>query len=467
MSSLAPDRHPAPAAAKPGWAPDRVVVRVALVLAAVMLLAQVIGLVFFLGGRDLLFRGGSGGAIEGRLHETAAAILATGAAERDGLAAQLSGEGIAFQAWPAFRPQAPVVELPGFRLLRDRLLRDRAASIDQVLIEAPIAPEDLGPPLPWSRPDPDLPVTAWLRLRDGTWLAAGMRAGALSGEHPPFFGVLPWLGAALSVLLVSWLVARRVTASLRRYAAAAERFGRDLGAAPLPEAGPVEVRAVIQAFNRMQSRLKRFVADRTRMLAAMSHDLMSPISRLRLRGESLPPGEGRNRVLADLALMERMVGATLDFARDDVAAEPRQRLDLASLVQSICQECEETAGGRKVSYRGTGYLEVVAAPLALSRAIRNVVENALKHGGGAEVALAALPGEARIEIADCGPGIPPELLERVFEPFYRLDAARSPDIEGSGLGLAIARNALRAHGGEIVLANRAGGGLSAVVSLPC
>ncbi len=446
---------------------DRIVVRVALVLIVVMLLAQAVAFVFFVSGRPLLDRLGDPAAIAGRLQAAAAALQAAPPSGRAAVAARLSAPDLAISFAAQFQPRDLVVDLPGFFPLRDRLLNDLQASIDQVMIEAPMSPRDLGPPLPWSRPAGNLPVTLWLRLRDGGWLRAGSTAGELLPQRPLFIPI-PWIGAALSILLVSILVARRVSGSLGRFAAATERFGRDIGAAPLAEAGPAEVRAVLRGFNLMQARLRRFVDDRTSMLAAISHDLMTPISRLRLRAEALPAGEDRTRMLADLALMDRMVAATLDFARDDVAAEKRLRLDLASLVQAICDECggDDSDGGERARYLGPDYLELVAAPLALSRAVRNVVENAIKYGGRAEVSLRLGSAGAEIAVSDAGPGIPDAELERVFEPFYRLDRARSSEAGGSGLGLAIARNVLRAHGGEIVLENLAGGGLRATLSLP-
>ena len=444
---------------------DRLVVRVALVLIAVMLLAQAIAFIFFVGGRPLLDALGDSAAIARRLQAAATALQAAPSSERAALATRLRGPGLAISAEAQFQPRDLVVDLPGFYPLRDRLLTDLQGSVDQVVIEAPLSPRDLGPPLPWSRPDRGLPVALWLRLRDGGWMRVGSTAGELLPQRPLFIPV-PWIGAVLSILLVSALVARRVSSSLGRFAAATERFGRDIGAAPLAEAGPAEVRAVLRGFNLMQARLRRFVDDRTSMLAAISHDLMTPISRLRLRAEALPAGEDRARMLADLDLMDRMVAATLDFARDDVAAERRQRLDLASLVQAICDECgaDESDGVERARYLGPDYLEIVAAPLALSRALRNVVENAVKYGGRAEVVLGLGSAGAEIAVCDAGPGIPEAELDRVFEPFYRLDRAR--DAGGSGLGLAIARNVLRAHGGEISLENLPGGGLRARLTLP-
>jgi signal transduction histidine kinase len=208
------------------------------------------------------------------------------------------------------------------------------------------------------------------------------------------------------------------------------------------------------------------------MLAAISHDLRTPLSRLRMRAEAQGPSLDQRKSLADLDLMDRMIAATLSFARDDVAGEARVKVDLASLAQTVCDEIADAGG--TATYQGPLYLEIEAAPLSLMRAITNVVENAVKYGTQAEVRLTALATRIEITVADRGPGIPAASRERVFEPFYRLDTARSPDgvaagigeMGGTGLGLAIARHAFRAHGGDISLQNRAGGGLLATLTLP-
>lgn len=428
-----------------------------------MLLAQAIGFLIFLCVKYQLLPLGNLDPIELRFKTPAVALLAAPLTERSRIATELSAPGFTIRAMPEFQPQALAVDIPPLFRLRDRLLDRLAGTIDQFVVEAPLKARDLGPPLPFHRPDAAMPITVWLRLHDRSWMAVTLPAGALMPAEPMHL-IIPIIGAALSILLISFFAARRISGSLRRFAGATERFGVDIKAAPVPEVGPAEVRAVIHAFNLMQARLKSFVEDRTQMLAAISHDLLTPISRLRLRSEALAPGEERYRMLADLDLMNRMITATLDFARDDVAAETRRRLDLASLVLSICDELGDS--GKPVEYLGPTYLEIVAAPLALSRGIRNVVENAAKYGIEAKVILSLAPGEVHITVSDDGPGIPREELERVFDPFYRLDKARSLEPGGSGLGLAIARNVMRAHGGEIVLRNGEAGGLVARLSMP-
>ena len=260
---------------------------------------------------------------------------------------------------------------------------------------------------------------------------------------------------------------RGISRSLRHLAGGAEQLGIHMNAVPLAVAGPREIRSVTRAFNRMQDRLKRFVADRTQMLAAISHDLRTPLSRLRLRAEALAAGSERDRILADLALMDRMIAATLSFARDDAAREKRVMVDLASLVHSVCDEIVDAGGD--ATYQGAAYLAIEAAPLSLLRAVTNVIENAVKYGGRARVSLTETPDSIEIAVGDAGPGIPLAEQERVFEPFYRLDPARSPSAAAAGsmgLGLAIARHVLRAHGGDVTLANGDAGGLLVCLTLP-
>jgi signal transduction histidine kinase len=428
-----------------------------------MLLAQAIGFLIFLSVRYQLFPLGNLESIEQPFKDSAIALLVAPVADRPRIAAEMSKPDFTVRALPDFQPMDLAIDIPPLFRLRDQLLKQLAGTVDQLVVEAPMKVENLGPPMPFQRPDGDLPITVWMRLQDRTWIAVTVPAGRLVPAEPLYL-IIPISGAIVSILLISLLAARRISDSLRRFAGAAERFGIDLKAAPLTESGPAEVRVVIRAFNKMQARLKRFVEDRTQMLAAISHDLLTPVSRLRLRSEALPQGEERLRMLADLDLMNRMITATLDFARDDVASETRQPLDLASLLQSIADEFADA--GKPVVYEGPDYLPTVAAPLALSRGIRNVVENAVRYGSRADVKLALSAGEAVITVEDDGPGIPEGELERVFEPFYRLDKARSLEPGGSGLGLAIARNVMRAHGGEIILRNRNEGGLVAQLNLP-
>lgn len=310
-------------------------------------------------------------------------------------------------------------------------------------------------------PSPALRIA--VRLNDGSWL--NVLAPFEFGDslwRPRF--IFPLLLALVLVTGVALVAVRKATRPFALFAAAAERLGVDVAAPPMAETGPREVRQAIQAFNVMQGRIARFVQDRTQMLAAISHDLKTPITRLRLRAEFMEDDEQRAKMLGDLAEMEAMIAATLAFARDDSAREPRLRLDLAAMVQGMAEDMEDLGAG--CTYAGPQSLVTEARPAALKRAIANLVDNAIKYGGGARLSLSQAGGEVILTIDDDGPGIPDGDVERVFAPFVRLETSRSRDTGGSGLGLAVARAAIRAHGGDIRLANRAEGGLRVTVSLP-
>jgi signal transduction histidine kinase len=205
------------------------------------------------------------------------------------------------------------------------------------------------------------------------------------------------------------------------------------------------------------------------MLAAIGHDLRTPITRLRLRAEFMDDDEQRRKMLADLDEMEQMISATMAFARDDAAAEPASPIDIAALCRTVVDEAADARPelAEKITYEGPERLTARARPVALKRALANLVSNALTYGGAARLRLStAEGGMVRLEIEDDGPGIPEAEIERVFQPFRRLEESRNRETGGTGLGLTIARNILRAHGGDVVLRNRPGGGLTAVASLP-
>ncbi|MDW8371456.1 MAG: ATP-binding protein, partial [Geminicoccaceae bacterium] len=314
---------------------------------------------------------------------------------------------------------------------------------------------------PWRRSR--LVAAVAIALPDGRWLnARGDLPPAPPGFARPYIAMLLVL-AALLVLAVL-LGTRRATRPLVGLAEAAELLGRGEPGGPLPEQGPEEIRRAIAAFNRMQDRLSRFIADRTRLLAALGHDLRTPITSLRLRAELLDDEEARARICATLEEMQRMVEATLAFARDEAMGEPVREVDLAALVEGVVEDLAELGGDARL----VASEPVVARirPAAVKRAIRNLVENALAYGRRARVSLAREGGEAVVTVDDDGPGIPPEKLEEVFEPFVRLETSRSAETGGVGLGLAIARGIVRGHGGDVTLANRPEGGLRATLRLP-
>jgi len=260
------------------------------------------------------------------------------------------------------------------------------------------------------------------------------------------------------------IVVSRAFRPLALFAAAAERLGVDVNAEPLNESGPREVRGAARAFNQMQGRLKRFIQDRTQMLAAISHDLRTPITRLRLRAEFIDDADQREKMLHDLDEMETMIAATLAFARDDAANEPLKDTDVAALVASICADYQ--ASDYDAAFSGLSTLHLNVRPLALKRAITNLVDNAVKYGEQARVSLARSGDTAVLLIEDDGPGIPENERERVFAPFVRLEASRSRETGGTGLGLTIARNIIRGMGGDVEILSGDPQGLRVRVTLP-
>ena len=302
-----------------------------------------------------------------------------------------------------------------------------------------------------------------VKLADGQWLAFDT---TLPQGPPPVSWQFLISMALMGVIVIAvsvWAV-RRVTAPLGLLAGAADRLGRDVTAAPLAEAGTVEMRHAARAFNRMQERLRRLIESRTQMLAALSHDLRTPLTLLRLRTEDVANAEERDKMLATIGEMDEMIGQTLAFARDEVNAEPRRRVDIAALVSSIADDMGDA--GLPVSMQPAAPLTYDCQPGALKRALTNLIDNAVKYGQRARVAVAATAKAVDITIDDDGPGIPEAELAKVFQPFYRVEDSRNRDTGGTGLGLAIAQAIVQAHGGALTLANRPGGGLRASITLP-
>ncbi|MBK1662464.1 ATP-binding protein [Paracraurococcus ruber] len=311
---------------------------------------------------------------------------------------------------------------------------------------------------------------ASLRLPSGEWLNLHIHLPPPRPWHSETFLIAFAAMTLAAGLLILWAV-RRLTRPVRALAQAADQLGRDVNAPPLPETGPSELATAAHAFNTMAQRIRAFVGERTQMLAAIGHDLRTPITRLRLRAEFMEDDEQRRKMLADLDEMEAMVTATLAFARDDAGREPTAPVDLAALCRTVLDEAADAHPDLtdRIAYRGPDRLTAPVRPVALKRAIANLVGNALAYGSAARLILQApeAPGRTiRLAIEDDGPGIAPESLEAVFEPFRRLEGSRNRETGGTGLGLTIARDILRAHGGTLVLRNRPQGGLAALATLP-
>jgi signal transduction histidine kinase len=304
----------------------------------------------------------------------------------------------------------------------------------------------------------------YLELADGSWLSVSQStddstlARLVRNFAAPLFGIV-------AILMISFRAARRLLTPLQQIATAAERMGRERSVTVLPDMHIPEYKAIADSFNNMQTRLKRFVDDRTQMLAAISHDLGTPLTRLRLLAEELTDPKQREQVLSDIAEMEVMIKTSLLFARDDAQAEPYVTVDLASLVISLCDGMSDA--GQMTSYQGPDHASLPCRPVAMRRALTNLIDNGCKYGDLVVVSLSDTKEAVVIAISDAGPGIPEAEIETAFKPFHRLEASRNRETGGAGLGLTIARDIIHGHGGSLTLRNNQDGpGLTATIRLP-
>lgn len=299
-------------------------------------------------------------------------------------------------------------------------------------------------------------------LPQGQWALLNVSAGNFKHSWSRFAGRLGiWF---LIIALLSVLAARRLAEPIDDFGRAAEQLGTGQDVSPLAERGPRELRVATRAFNQMQERLRRFLEDRTRMLAAISHDLRTPLARLRLRAELMEDEDQRAETRADLDAMSEMIRATLVFARDDAQREQANLVDLSVLVADICDDIAELGGD--VSFAAASHVSARCQPTAIGRAAANLIENAVKYGGCARVQLVNETHGVALVVDDDGPGIPLDEQEKVFAPFYRLEHSRNRDTGGVGLGLAVSRTIAREHGGDVKLFNRTPSGLRVRLELP-
>lgn len=306
----------------------------------------------------------------------------------------------------------------------------------------------------WRHRPPPLPVRQMMiavHLEDQRWFVGRMAApdfSPLAARHTLTFVIV----ASVLVLLVMFWQLRKITRPLSKLARAANDLGRGKDVAPLTEEGPYDVRETLVAFNRMNDRIQRFVSDRTRMLAALSHDLRTPMTSMRLRLELMEPGEERDKLLASLDEMQQMSEASLDFVRQSGDVETTQAVDLSALLDSLCEDLCDL--GMPVSCAESDQIVLDVRPVSLKRALRNVIENAVKYGERADVRILRRERNIVIEVSDSGPGIPEDRQASVFEPFVRVEESRNRNTGGMGLGLSIARQIIASHGGDIQLHNR-------------
>lgn len=317
---------------------------------------------------------------------------------------------------------------------------------------------------PWLVPDPDGPSRYLLgvRLQDHSWVVFGTprRIWGMS-EYARWVVRLLFLTVSMSVFTA--ISARRLAAPIKRLAAAVREFGVNPRAPPLPESGPLEVRQVVKTFNEMQAQIQKFVAYRTMMLAAISHDLRTPLTRMRLRGEFIEDPEQQARLFRDVDEMQAMVDGALAFFRDDAVDEPNTTFDLPQVLLTIVNDYAD----QKIEIRYSGPTHVVyqGRPFALKRAFTNLIENAIKYATPPELELLDGPQTLEVVIRDRGPGIPDTMLQDVFLPYFRVEKSRNRNTGGVGLGLTVALAIVHGHGGEIVVSNLPAGGLEARVLL--
>ena len=303
----------------------------------------------------------------------------------------------------------------------------------------------------------------YVTLRDG----ARLKLSILPPPEVPatalseYVALLPFL---LSVAALAYLVTRMAVRPLKRLAKAAKDLGNDINHPPVVLSGAAEIRQASAAFNAMQARIRQHIMQRTQMLAAITHDLQTPLTRLRLRLEKVDNADLQQRLIDDLSAMQQMVREGLDLARSMDASETMQALDLDSLLDSVCSDASDS--GQPVELRGRANMALMGRPLDMRRCLVNLIDNAVKYGHYANVTVERMTGAARVVIRDGGPGIAKDQMARVFEPFYRIESSRSRESGGTGLGLTIARNIAEQHGATVALNNHPAGGLEVTLILP-
>ncbi|MGX4644122.1 ATP-binding protein [Massilia sp. SYSU DXS3249] len=302
-----------------------------------------------------------------------------------------------------------------------------------------------------------------VRLRDGEQLhLAVLPPRTLVAAETDYRSVLALF--FVSIAFLAYLVARMTTRPLKQLAQAAQDLGNDINRAPLDLTGASEIRQASAAFNAMQARIRQYIFQRTQMLAAITHDLQTPLTRMRLRLEKVADKELQERLIGDLSAMQAMVREGLDLARSMDTTESMQMLDLDSLLASSVDDAADA--NQAVTLSGRSGRKLLGRPLDLRRCLGNLIDNAVKYGHQAQVMVDRVNGAARIRVRDAGPGIPQGEMQRVFDPFYRVETSRSRESGGTGLGLTIARNIAEQHGGSITLANHPEGGLEVTLMLP-
>jgi signal transduction histidine kinase len=445
--------------------PSSLLGQMLLLIGAALLVAQAVNFAFILNEQQKLNLARNEGPAIGRFTQAASAIAATAPGQR---ALLLS----AHRAGPAAR----YALVSASAIDRERIERDPEieARLDSALREARVPVRAVrgaslmgvarlrGPP---GHGHHEARRTLFLaaRLDDGSWLDA--RFDSPRSDRWLIHRLL--LATAMLFFLVfgaAWWIARRLARPLRDLTRAAEGFRGRAPAEQVTPRGPSDLRQAVEAFNAMNGRTLALLDEKDRMLGAIGHDLRTPLASLRIRAENMEPEEERERLVATVEEMAATLEDILTLARTGRAREPVRRVDLAALADAVVEEFREL--GLAAEFRPSPRVVLAVQPNLLRRALRNLIDNALAYGGGAAVTVDQRVGEIEIRAEDEGPGIPPDRLEEVIEPFRRLDSSRNRESGGAGLGLAIAQAVAQAHGGRLVLSNRTAGGLSAALILP-
>ncbi|MDB5410519.1 MAG: histidine kinase [Rhodospirillales bacterium] len=370
--------------------------------------------------------------------------------------------------YPATSPVSTVLEQTTdeaperSRAVLEKLLDDRLVAV----ILKPNGPSDALMATPEFRDEhtkyPHAYVLA-VRYSDGSWLVFTVPEKLWGLPWQERWAI--WLGfLTVSIGIVSTIATRQLVRPIRKFAEAIRLFGTNPQAPPIAETGPRELTSVITSFNEMQAQIQKFVAYRTAMLAAISHDLRTPLTRIRLRGELIEDEAQQARLFRDVDELQTMVDGALAFFRGDADEEAVTSFDLPGVLQTIANDYADQ--DIEIAYAGPSHAVYRGRPFALKRAFTNLIENAVKYGTPPTIELACQEKTITILVRDQGPGISTEALERVFTPFYRLESSRNRTTGGVGLGLTAALAIVRGHGGDIVLSNLPAGGLGALVTLP-
>jgi signal transduction histidine kinase len=319
------------------------------------------------------------------------------------------------------------------------------------------------PGIAYDRSKPLVPYMLGVQLNDGSWLVFSVMKRTWGIPSADRWVI--WLCLlAVSITIVTVFAARQFSRPIERLASAVRQFGLNPQAPPIAETGPKELQEVVKTFNAMQAQIQKFVAYRTMMLAAISHDLRTPLTRMRLRGEFIEDPEQQARLFRDVDEMQGMVDEALAFFRDDAVSEETTSFDLPHVLLTIANDYADQ--DIDIRYSGPAHAVYRGRPFALKRAFTNLIDNAAKYAKTPEIELSREETALVVAIRDRGPGIPADALDNVFRPYYRIDKSRNRNTGGVGLGLTVAQAIVQGHGGEIILKNRPGGGLEARIVLP-